>query len=90
MSDSDQDSLFDFPCAFPIKIMGKASAEFEIEVTRIIRQHVTDLDESAITRRQSTKSKYTSLTVTITATSRTQLNAIYMDLTACELVKVAL
>ena len=89
MIDKDQ-SLFEFPCEFPIKIMGKASDQFEFEVAQIIRKHVPDLGEAAIKRRESAKSNYAALTVTITATSREQLDAIYMDLTASEQVIMAL
>lgn len=89
MKDND-DTLFEFPCEFPIKIMGKASDSFEIEVAQIIRKHVADLGESAIKRRESTRANYAALTVTITATSRKQLDAIYMDLTASEHVIMAL
>ncbi len=89
MKDND-DALFEFPCDFPIKIMGKASENFEKEVAQIIRKHISDLADSAITRRESAKSNYAALTVTITATSREQLDAIYMDLTASEHVIMAL
>jgi len=90
MTKDNDDSLFEFPCEFPIKVMGKANDSFEIEVAQIIRKHVADLGESAIKRRESTKSNYAALTVTITATSREQLDAIYMDLTASEHVIMAL
>lgn len=89
MSNSE-DTLFEFPCQFPIKIMGKASDVFEIEVVQIIRQHVPDLGESSVKRRESAKSNYAALTVTITAHSRQQLDAIYMDLTASEHVIMAI
>lgn len=89
MNDKDQ-TLFEFPCEFPIKVMGKASDEFEIAVAQIIRKHVTDLGEAAIKRRESARSNYAALTVTITATSREQLDAIYIDLTASEHVIMAL
>lgn len=89
MSDN-QDSLFEFPCEFPIKVMGKASDEFETAVAQIIRKHVADLSEVAIKRRESNKSNYAALTITITATSREQLDAIYIDLTASEHVIMAL
>jgi putative lipoic acid-binding regulatory protein len=85
-----EETVFEFPCEFPIKVMGKATDEFEIEVAQIIRKHVNDLGESAIKRRESTKSNYAALTVTITATSREQLDAIYIDLTASEHVIMAL
>ena len=86
----DDETLFEFPCEFPIKIMGKANDSFEIEVTQIIHRHVADLSESAIKRRESNKSNYAALTVTITASSREQLDAIYIDLTASEHVIMAL
>ena len=89
MNDKDE-TLFEFPCEFPIKIMGKANDDFEIEVAQIIRKHIDDLGESAIKRRESAKSNYAALTVTITATSREQLDAIYIDLTASEHVIMAL
>ncbi len=90
MAMKDDETLFEFPCEFPIKIMGKANDTFEIEVTQIIRRHVADLSESAIKRRESNKSNYAALTVTITASSREQLDAIYIDLTASEHVIMAL
>lgn len=86
----DNDSLFDFPCQFPIKIMGKASDHFEIAVVQIIRQHIPDLHDSAVKRRESKQNNYAALTVTITAHSRQQLDAIYMDLTASEHVIMAI
>jgi putative lipoic acid-binding regulatory protein len=89
MKDKDE-TLFEFPCEFPIKIMGKASDIFESEVVQIIRRHVPDLGEAAIKRRESAKSNYAALTVTITASSRDQLDAIYMELTASEHVIMAL
>ena len=87
---SQDETLFEFPCQFPIKIMGQASDVFEAEVVQIIRKHVPDLGENAIKRRESAKSNYAALTVTITAHSREQLDAIYMDLTASEHVIMAL
>jgi putative lipoic acid-binding regulatory protein len=89
MKEKDE-TLFDFPCEFPIKVMGKATDDFEIEVAQIIRKHVTDLGESAIKRRESAKTNYAALTITITAISREQLDAIYYDLTASKHVIMAL
>ena len=88
--DFDEDALFDFPCEFPIKAMGKASPELEVAVLEIMHRHVPDLGEGAIKVRESSKGNYVSITVTIQAKSREQLDAIYMDLTACEHIKFAL
>lgn len=87
---SHEETLFEFPCQFPVKVMGQASDVFEIEVLQIIRRHVPELGENAVRRRESAKSNYAALTITITATSREQLDAIYMDLTASKHVIMAL
>ena len=84
------DTLLEFPCQFPIKIMGPATQEFENEVVAILHRHVPDLSEAAISRRESSANKYAALTVTINATSKAQLDAIYQDLTDHELVLMAL
>ncbi len=84
------DTLLEFPCDFPIKIMGDNNAEFEAEIIRIVRQHVPDLGEGAVRQRPSGKGNYLSITVTIRAESKTQLDALYRELTACVLTKMVL
>ena len=84
------ETLLEFPCDFPIKIMGDNSAEFEAAIIRIVRQHVPDLGEAAIKQRQSEKGNYLAITVTIRAESKTQLDALYRELTACKLAKMVL
>jgi len=86
---ADEETLFEFPCRFPIKVMGKADEAFEMEVVQIIRRHVPDLPEAAITRRDSKQNNYAALTIVIEATSRDQLDAIYQDLTSSDLVLMA-
>lgn len=93
MADStpeDEESLFKFPCEFPIKAMGKATPELEIAVLEIMHRHVPDLGEGAVRTRKSRQGNYVSITVTIQARSRDQLDAIYMDLTACEYIVFAI
>lgn len=70
--------------------MGRAGEDFEIEVVQIIRRHVPDLSETAVTRRDSKRNNYAALTIIIEATSREQLDAIYQDLTGSEQVLMAL
>ena len=84
------DSILDFPCEFPIKAMGKADEDFDCLVVGLIRKHSPDLVEGAISTRYSQGGRYMSVTVTINALSRQQLDDIYMDLTAEERVLVAL
>ncbi|MGD8484380.1 MAG: DUF493 domain-containing protein [Thioalkalispiraceae bacterium] len=84
-----EETLLEFPCQFPIKAMGKANDEFELAVLEIFKRHVPDLAENAIKQRPSARGNYLSITVTINATSKAQLDAIYMDLTACEHVAMS-
>ena len=79
-----------FPCRFPIKVMGRAEEIFEIEVVQIIHRHVPNLPEGAITRRDSKQNNYAAITIMIEAQSREQLDAIYQDLTASEHILMAL
>ena len=90
MSDSTDKPLLEFPCQFPIKVMGRAHDDFESLVATLVRQHAPDLGEAAIRSRPSKEGKFIAVTVTVTATSREQLDAIYTELTACEHVLMAL
>lgn len=77
-----EETLFEFPCEFPIKAMGKGIIGLEQTVIEIIGRHVEDFDKSRIKTNPSREGRYISITVTITATSRAQLDSIYMELTA--------
>ena len=74
---SDDESPLTFPCQFPIKVMGVNSDSFENEIVMIANQHVDNLGEAAIKSRPSSSAKYLSVTVTITAQSREQLDNLY-------------
>lgn len=78
---SENDSLLEFPCQFAIKAMGKSRDDFDAIVVEIVRRHVCDIREGAVTSRSSRSGTYTSVTVMIEATSREQLDAIYQGLT---------
>lgn len=86
----EEKALLEFPCDFPIKIMGRAGDDFEALVVGIVRGHAPDLGEGAVRTRDSSGGKYVSVTVTVRATSRRQLDDIYRELTACEQVLMAL
>ena len=79
---TDRDSLFAFPCRFPIKATGRAGGDFAAVVLEIVRRHAPEVDETAVTSRTSSGGKWLAVTVTIEAQSRAQLDAIYRDLTA--------
>ena len=87
---STEETLLEFPCDFPIKAMGKADENFDSLVVQIIRKHVNDIHEGAVKTRMSRDNHYISVTVTITAESKQQLDDIYMELNAHEKVKMTL
>ncbi len=79
-----------FPCQFPIKVMGLAREDFDVLVVTLIRRHFPDLLEGAVRTRLSREGKYMSVTVTVEASSRTQLDDTYRELTGHERVLMAL
>lgn len=70
--------------------MGLADPDFATQVLELVRRHSPDLVPENVRSRPSQGGKYVSITVTVRATSRAQLDAIYMDLTACDAVLMAL
>jgi uncharacterized protein len=86
----EENSIFDFPCDFPIKAMGKADDDFDCLVVSIVRNHCPILQEGAVESRLSSGGKYISVTVTIQADSKSQLDKIYEELTAESRVLMAL
>ncbi len=85
-----EESLLKFPCKFPIKAMGKAEENFDALVVTLVRKHAPEFNDATVTKRLSRCGRYVSVTVTITARSRDQLDDIYHELTANEMVLVAL
>lgn len=90
LSLEEGETLLEFPCEFPVKAMGLACVELEAAVIEIINRHVDDLGEGAVTMKPSRNGKYTAITINVTAQSKQQLDSIYMELTACEYVSIAL
>ena len=86
----EEESLIEFPCDFPIKVMGPALPEFHTNVIKIAKKHDPDFLEEDIKQKNSKTGKYVSLTLTIHAKDKKQLDAIYQDLTDNELVLWAL
>ena len=83
-------SLIEYPCPFPIKVMGLNANGFVHAITQIAEQFDPSFDASTIELRDSKSGNYLGVTITITATSREQLDGIYQALTAHSLVKVVL
>jgi putative lipoic acid-binding regulatory protein len=72
----------EFPLVYPLKAAGRNTPALEATVIEIVRTHVPELDATTVTVRESKGGKYLAVTVTFTATSREQLDALYRDLTA--------
>ena len=85
-----EESLIEYPSAFPLKIMGKRDDGFAQAILEVVRRHDPAFDGATMEMRASSGGNYLSLTCTITATSREQLDALYRDLTAHPMVKVVL
>jgi putative lipoic acid-binding regulatory protein len=86
----EEETLLEFPCDFPIKVMGKAESGFEAMVVELISRHASGITETAVNSRNSKGGKWVSVTVTLRAESKAQLDAIYQDLSAHEKVVMAL
>jgi putative lipoic acid-binding regulatory protein len=75
-----QTSLLEYPCDFPIKILGHTQAGFAQAILEIVRRHDPDFDSASIELRASTRRKYLSVTCNVRATSREQLDGLYREL----------
>ena len=85
-----EESAIEFPCEFPIKMMGRDTPEFRSTARALVEKHAGKVADDAVREAQSRKGNFVSITVTITATSQQQLDAIYQDVTDHEDVLMAL
>lgn len=91
MSQPDQpESLFTFPCEFPMKVMGRREDGFAQMVAEVVLRHAPDFRPETIEMRSSKNGRYLSLTVTINARSRGQLDALYSELSKHPMVVMVL
>ena len=85
-----KDSLIEYPSLFPIKVMGIKAAGYVHAITHIAHQFDPAFDASTIELRESKGGKYLGVTITVTATSREQLDELYRTLSTHPMVKVVL
>jgi putative lipoic acid-binding regulatory protein len=88
--DGQSESLLEFPCDFPIKVMGHAHPAFQETIVTVIRSFDSGFDAQSVETRPSSGGNYLGLTVTVRATSRAHLDDIYRALTGHPMVKVVL
>lgn len=82
--------LLTFPCVFPLKVMGRREDGFAQAVSDIVLRHVADFHPHTVEMRPSRNGRYISLTVTINARSREQLDALYTELSRHRMVMMVL
>lgn len=87
---SEEETLLEFPCDFPIKIMGSRTDDFAQTMVEIVLRHAPDFATESVEMRASSSGNYLSVTCTIRATSKPQLDALYQELSGHPLVKVVL
>lgn len=86
----NDESLLEFPCEFPIKMMGHNTPEFVATARALVEIHTGPLDNSRFQNALSRNERFVSVTVTISAQSQQQLDDIYRDLSAHKSVLMAL
>ncbi len=89
-ADKPEKSLIEYPSAFPIKVMGLNVDGFVEAMTGIARRFDPAFDAATVELRASSASKYLGVTLTVTATSREQLDELYRTLSSHPMVKVVL
>lgn len=85
-----EESLIEYPCDFPLKIFGLTQPDFAQTIALLVQQYAPDFDPASMEMRSSSGARYLSLTCTVRATSRVQLDSIYRALTSHPMVKMVL
>jgi len=88
--DKQKESLIEFPCDFPVKVMGARVDDFAQAILEVVVRHDSGFDAARMEMRPSSKGTYLSLTCTVRATSQDQLDNLYRELTSHPMVKVVL
>lgn len=90
MTDTEEESLLEFPCEFPIKAFGNDNGDFEAAVVALVRTHAPGIAIDQVESRSSRAGRYLAVTVRVRAEERAQLDSIYQALSADERVLMAL
>jgi putative lipoic acid-binding regulatory protein len=86
----EQKPQIEFPCKYPIKVLGDAGAQLMEHVLQVLNTHAPGITDSDVSSKQSSQGKWQSITVVITATGKPQLEAIFADLKTSARVKMVL
>lgn len=85
-----EESLIEYPCEFPIKVMGRAHPDFAQTLTAVVLEHDPEFDAGTVEMRPSSSGNYIGLTFRVNATSREQLDALYRALHGHPMVSIVL
>lgn len=85
-----EESIIKFPCHFTVKVMGKSTGDFEKIALAIIKKHFPTVTDSHIQKKSSKDNNFLSLSITVHAQSKMQLDALYQELTKTKEVLMAL
>lgn len=80
----------EFPCDYPLKVVGRADEDFRQVVLDVIEVHAPGFDQTTVTLQDSSKGRFQSVRVTITATGEPQLKSIFEDLKATGRVQMVI
>ena len=87
---AELESVIEYPLDFPLKVMGLNRPEFAPTIIALVQRHAPDFDPASVETRPSREGKYVSLTLTINAVSRQQLDALYQALSEHPMVTMTL
>jgi putative lipoic acid-binding regulatory protein len=87
---SDATPRIEFPCAYPVKIVGESRDDFARDVVELTRLHAPEITDADVSIRPSREGNYCSVTITIRATGAEQLRDLHATLKAHPLVRLVL
>lgn len=87
---TEEPPKIEFPCDYPIKVLGRSCAEFENLIVEVFERHAPGFDQETIAIKASSKGTFTSMTITITATGPEQLKTLHEDLMATGMVNMVI
>lgn len=86
----EEESIIEFPCDFTIKVMGRADNNFEKIALAIIKQHFPNFRQTQLQKKLSKDNHFLSLSITVYAESKAQLDALYQELTSVKEILMVL
>ncbi len=90
MTTEQEPPKIEFPCEYPVKVLGRQQPDFERAVMDVFERHAPGFDPDAVTSRDSSKGTFAAITVVITATGPDQLEALHEDLKATGMVQMVI